>query len=66
MRPILSVLVLVAGVVLLILGLNSSGALDGGLGQIFEQVPSPRSLAFLIIGVLCLLYGGVGTLFSRK
>ena len=66
MRSIVSVLVLVAGVVLLILGLNSSGALESGLGGIFDQTPSARSLAFLIIGVLCLLYGGVGTLFSRK
>lgn len=66
MRPLPSIFVLITGVVLLILGLNSSGALDSGLGEIFEQTPPPRSLAFLIIGVLCLLYGGVGALFSRK
>ncbi|MBC8009207.1 MAG: DUF3185 family protein [Burkholderiales bacterium] len=66
MRSLAFLLVLIAGVVLLILGINSSGALDRGLQDIFDQTPAPRSLPFLIIGVLCLIYGGVGSLFSRK
>lgn len=66
MRPLASILVLAAGVVLLILGINSSGALESGLGNIFDQTPDTRSLVLLIVGVLCLIYGGVATLFSRK
>lgn len=66
MRSLPSILVLSAGVVLLFLGINSSGALESGLGNIFDQTPDARSLVLLILGVLCLLYGGVATLFSRK
>lgn len=66
MRLSVSLLLLVTGVVFLIFGLNASQAGGSALGESVALAPSNRSLLLTIVGVLCLLYGGVGTIFNRN
>lgn len=66
MRFAISLLVLIAGIVFLIFGVNASRSLASGISQNLSGAPSGKGLIYIVIGVLCLLYGGVGTIFNRK
>lgn len=66
MRLVLPLSILIVGVVLLIFGLNASQSLSSGLSETFSGAPSNKSLLLILLGVVCLLYGGVGTIFNRK
>ncbi len=66
MRLFTSLMVLIAGVVFVIFGISVSQSASAGLAETTSGAPSAKSLLFIITGVLCLIYGGVGTIFNRK
>lgn len=66
MRIITSLAALIAGVVLVIFGFSASDSISSHISQAVTGAPSDKSLLLIVLGVLFLLYGGVGTIFNRK
>ncbi len=66
MRILISLGTLVAGVVLLILGFSSSRSVAPGGNETFIGATGAQTILLIGIGALCLLYGGVSTIFNRK
>ena len=66
MRIVTPLVALIAGVVLLIFGLSVSDSLSSRVSEIVTGAPSEKSILIIALGVLFLLYGGVGTIFNRK
>ena len=66
MNQIVSVAILVAGVVLLIFGINAQGSLVSSAKEVVTGTPTDKSLWFIILGIIGIIVGGLGSFFRRS
>lgn len=70
-RPLLmnkafSIALLIAGVVLLIYGINAHGSIVSEAKEAVTGTPTDKSLWFIILGIIGIIVGGIGTLARRR
>lgn len=65
MSKIPAIAVLIAGIVLLIFGLNASGSVASEVSNAVTGTPTAKSIWLIVLGVIATLTGGVW-LFLRR
>ena len=66
MNKIFSLALLVAGIVLLIFGLNAHGSIASSAKEAITGTPTDKSLWLIILGISGVIVGGLGSLFRRS
>ena len=66
MNRFFSIAILVAGLVLLIFGINAYGSLASSAKEIITGTPTDKSLWYMILGIIAIIVGGLGSLFCRN
>ncbi len=65
MSKVLSIILLVAGVILLVYGINASNSVSSSVTQAVSGTPTNKSMWLIVAGVAGILAGGCG-LFLRR
>jgi len=66
MNKISSLAILVAGVILLIFGLNSAESIASETNELVTGAPTDKSIWLIVLGVIALISGGVSFFFRRS
>jgi len=66
MYKIISLVLLAVGVVVLIYGINASNSTASSISNAFSGNPTNKSMWLIGLGVLGIVAGGAGLLFSRR
>lgn len=64
-KPV-SIAILIAGIVLLIFGINAHDSLASNTSEIVTGAPTDKSIWLIVLGVLGIIIGGLGALFRRR
>jgi len=65
MHRVLGIALLVAGVVLIVFGMNASASLGSRLSELFTGTPSDRTIWLLVVGVVAAIVG-LGLLLAGR
>lgn len=66
MNKALSLAFLVAGVVLLVFGLNSADSISSSVSEAVTGAPTDKSMWLIVLGAVGVVAGGVGFFSGRK
>lgn len=66
MNKITSLALFVAGLVLLVFGLNSADSVSSSVSEAVTGAPTDKSIWLIVLGIIGLLSGGAGFLFGRR
>ncbi len=66
MNKSVSILLLVAGIVLLIFGLNASDSVASSVSEAVTGTPTDRSMWLIVSGAVGIALGGFGLFASRR
>lgn len=66
MNKTISLVFLVAGVVLLVFGLNSSDSIASSVSEAVTGTPTDKSMWLIILGAVGVVAGGVGLFAGRR
>jgi divalent metal cation (Fe/Co/Zn/Cd) transporter len=66
MNKAASIAILVAGVILLIFGINANDSLVSSAKEVVTGTPTDKSMWLIILGVIGIIIGGLGSLFRRS
>lgn len=66
MNRFLPLALLIAGITLLIFGINAHGSLTSGVKEVLTGTPTDKSLWFIVLGSIGVIVGGLGTIFRRS
>lgn len=66
MPRIFSAALLVAGIVFLISGINAHASFASNATEAITGAPSDKSIWFIVLGVIGIIVGGLGSLFRRS
>jgi len=66
MNKAFSIAILVAGIVLLIFGINAHDSLVSSAKEVVTGTPTDKSMWLIILGVIGIIVGGLGSLFRRS
>jgi len=66
MNKAASIAILVVGVILLIFGINAHDSLASSAKEVVTGTPTDRSMWLIILGVIGIIIGGLGSLFRRS
>ena len=66
MNKAVSLAILVVGVVLLIFGINAHDSVASNAKEIVTGTPTDKSMWFIILGIVGIIVGGLGSLFRRS
>jgi len=66
MNKAFSIALLVVGVVLLIFGINAHDSLASSAKQDVTGTPTDKSLWLIVLGIIGIVVGGLGSLFRRS
>jgi len=66
MNKAASIAVLVVGVILLTYGINAHDSIASSAKEIVTGTPTDKSMWLIILGVIGIIVGGLGTLFRRS
>ena len=66
MNKTLSLIFLVAGIVLLVFGLNSSDSLASSVSEAVTGTPTDKSMWLIVLGCVGVVAGGIGLFAGRR
>jgi uncharacterized protein DUF3185 len=66
MTRIPSIALLVAGIILLIYGLNASDSISSSVTRAVSGTPTDKTVWLIALGVIGIIAGGVGLVFRRS
>jgi hypothetical protein len=66
MSKIPSIAILVAGIILLVYGLEASNSFTSSVTQAVNGAPTNKSIWLIVLGVIGVLSGGAGLVFGGK
>ncbi len=66
MHTMFGVAVFVLGVVLLVMGISAADSIGSSFSRFFTGNPTDKSIWLLIGGIVCILLGSGGFIFSRS
>jgi hypothetical protein len=65
MSRIPSIALLIAGIILLIYGLNASDSISSSVSRAVTGTPTDKTVWLIALGVIGIIAGGVGLVFRR-
>ena len=65
MNKAISLAIFIAGIVLLVFGINATESVGSQISEAVTGTPSDRSIWLLVLGVIGIVAGGVSLLFSK-
>lgn len=66
MSKIPYIAILVAGIILLVYGLQASNSVTSSVTQAVNGAPTNKTIWLIVLGVIGILSGGAGLAFGRK
>jgi drug/metabolite transporter (DMT)-like permease len=66
MNKTLSIALLIAGIVLLIFGINAHDSLASSAKEVVTGAPTDKSIWLIVLGLIGTIVGGLSTLFGRS
>ena len=66
MTRVPSIALLVAGIILLIYGLNASDSISSSVSRAVSGTPTDKTVWLIALGVIGIIAGGVGLVFRRS
>jgi hypothetical protein len=66
MPRITSIAILVAGIILLVYGLNASDSVSSSVSRAVSGTPTDKTVWLIALGVIGIVSGGIGLLFRRN
>ncbi len=66
MNKVFSIAILVAGIVLLVFGINAHDSLVSNAKEVVTGTPTDKSMWLIILGIIGIIVGGLGSLFRRS
>ena len=66
MTRIPPIAILVAGIILLVYGLQASNSVTSSVTQAVSGSPTNKTIWLIVLGVIGILSGGAGLVFGRK
>ncbi len=66
MNKALSIAILVAGIVLLIFGLNAQDSLVSTTKEVVTGTPTDKSMILIVCGIIGIILGGLSVMFRRS
>ena len=66
MNKAASLALLVVGIILLVYGINAHGSIVSSAKEVVTGTPTDKSMWLIILGVIGIIIGGLGTLFRRS
>ncbi len=66
MNKITSLALFIAGIVLLIFGINSADSVTSSVSEAVTGAPTDKSIWLIVLGLIALLSGGAGLFFRRN
>jgi energy-converting hydrogenase Eha subunit C len=66
MSRIPSIALLVAGIILLVYGLNASDSISSSVSRAVSGTPTDKTVWLIALGVIGIIAGGVGLVFRRS
>ncbi len=64
MKKVPHLALFIAGCILLVYGLRASGSITSALSEAITGAPTDKSLWLTLLGVVALIFGGVGLFFG--
>ncbi len=65
MSRIPSIALLVAGIILLVYGLNASDSISSSVSRAVTGTPTDKTVWLIALGVIAIIAGGIGLVFRR-
>lgn len=66
MNKPLSIALLIIGIVLLLYGINAQDSLASNTKEVLTGTPTDKSMWLIILGVIGIIVGGLGSFFRRR
>lgn len=66
MNRVTSIAILIVGVILLIFGINAHDSVASSAKEMVTGTPTDKSMWLIILGVVGIIVGGLGSLFRRS
>jgi hypothetical protein len=66
MPRITSIALLVAGIVLLVYGLNASDSISSSVSRAVSGTPTDKTVWLIALGIIGIVSGGIGLVFRRS
>jgi len=66
LNKIISTVLLVSGIVFIILGISAMDSFSSDVSRLFDGTPSDKSIWMIVGGVIAVILGTSGALFSPK
>jgi hypothetical protein len=60
-----SIVLLVAGIILLVYGLNASDSISSSVSRAVTGTPTDKTVWLIALGVIAIIAGGIGLVFRR-
>jgi Mn2+/Fe2+ NRAMP family transporter len=66
MNKALSIAILVAGIVLLVFGINAQDSLASNAKEVVTGNPTDKSMWLIVLGLIGIIVGGLNSFFGRS
>jgi hypothetical protein len=66
MNKAIYIAILIAGIVLLVFGLNAQDSLVSSTKEAITGTPTDKSMGLIVGGIVGIIIGGLGTMFRRS
>jgi Mn2+/Fe2+ NRAMP family transporter len=66
MNKAISIAILIAGIVLLVFGINAQDSLASNAKEVVTGTPTDKSMWFIVLGLIGIIVGGLNSFFGRS
>jgi Mn2+/Fe2+ NRAMP family transporter len=66
MNKAISIAILIAGIVLLVFGINAQDSLASNAKEVVTGTPTDKSMWFIVLGIIGIIVGGLNSFFGRS
>jgi Mn2+/Fe2+ NRAMP family transporter len=66
MNKALSIAILIAGIVLLVFGINEQDSLASSAKEVVTGTPTDKSMWLIVLGLIGIIVGGLNSFFGRS
>lgn len=66
MNKVFSIAILIAGIVLLVFGINAQDSLASNAKEVVTGTPTDKSMWLIVLGLIGIIVGGLNSFFGRS